>query len=59
MPYYVRALRDLPPEVWKIDDHGAVRLGITNARGGAGTHFKGGDGETIWGRDLPASDCVV
>lgn len=37
MPYYIRAQRDLPPEVWKIDDDEAVRLGITNARGGAGT----------------------
>jgi hypothetical protein len=48
MPYYIRALRDQPPEVWKIDDDEAVRLGITNARGGAGTYFKKGEGETIW-----------
>ena len=37
MSYYIRALRDLPLEVWKIDDEEALRLGITNARGGAGT----------------------
>jgi hypothetical protein len=48
MSYYIRALRDLPSEVWKIDDDEAVRLGITNARGGAGTYFKRNDGETIW-----------
>jgi hypothetical protein len=48
MSYYIRALRDLPLEVWKIDDEEALRLGITNARGGAGTYFKRAEGETIW-----------
>jgi len=48
MSYYIRALRDLPSELWKIDDREAVRLGITNARGGVGTYFKSEEGETIW-----------
>lgn len=48
MSYYIRAVRDLPLEVWKIDDEEALRLGITNARGGAGTYFKRAEGETIW-----------
>jgi hypothetical protein len=48
MSYYIRALRDLPPEVWKIGDDEALRLGVTNARAGAGTYFKRHEGETIW-----------
>jgi hypothetical protein len=41
-------MRDLPLEVWKIDDAEAMRLGVTNARGGAGTFFQRREGETIW-----------
>jgi hypothetical protein len=48
MSYYIRALRDLPLEIWKIDDEEALRLGITNARSGAGKYFKRAEGETIW-----------
>jgi hypothetical protein len=48
MSYYIRSLRHQPPEVWKIDDDEALRLGVTNARAGAGTYFKRREGETIW-----------
>jgi hypothetical protein len=48
MRFYIRAPRDQALEVWKVDDREALRLGITNARGGAGTYFKRDEGETIW-----------
>lgn len=34
--------------VWEIAKQEAVRLDVTNARGGRGTHFKANYGEDIW-----------
>ena len=48
MSYYLRIVPGAPPQAWKIDDSVAVRVGVTNPEGGAGTYFKADPGETIW-----------
>ena len=51
MSYYIRVASTMSgsqTQVWKIEDDTAVRLGISNPEGGAGTYFKANSGETIW-----------
>lgn len=51
MSYYLRVLTTMngsSTQVWKIENGIAVRLGISNPEGGAGTYFKAESGETIW-----------
>jgi hypothetical protein len=51
MSHYIRLVPlryGSAPQVWKIENGTAVRLGITNPEGGVGSYFKAEDGETIW-----------
>jgi hypothetical protein len=49
MSYYLRIGQDGGPlGVWKIDSDAAIRLGVSNAKGGLGTYFEAIPGETIW-----------
>jgi len=40
MAYYIRQVPGIPPQIWRIDDAVAVRLGVTNPEGGPGSYFK-------------------
>lgn len=47
--YYIRPVPGFShPQVWKIDDRKATRVGVSNPEGGAGTYFEADPGETIW-----------
>ena len=55
MGYYLRVVSTLDapfaeirPQVWKIENDIAVRVGVTNPEAGPGTHFKAEPGERIW-----------
>lgn len=52
MDYYIRIYSNLDTttssQVWKIDNHIAVRVGVANAEQGPGSFFKADPGETIW-----------
>jgi hypothetical protein len=50
--WYVRDhIAGQPRQVWLFDERTATCVGVTNAEGGAGTHFKAEPGEDIW-------DCI-
>lgn len=49
MSYYLLRKPDgSRPQMWRIDDASAQRLGVTNAQSGAGSYFKAEEGKTIW-----------
>lgn len=48
MSCYLRLIPGNRPQVWRIDAHEAVLLGVTNPEGGAGTYFRANPGESIW-----------
>lgn len=49
MNYYLRVVgQGHADQVWRIDEHDAVRLGIGNPESGPGSHFKPAQDETIW-----------
>lgn len=49
MPFYIRLTPDVTLlSTWKVDETEAIKLGVSNARNGAGTYFKAEPGETIW-----------
>jgi hypothetical protein len=48
MSYYIRQPEGIPPQIWKIDEAVAVRLGVTNPENEPGSYFKADPGETIW-----------
>jgi len=51
MTYYIRLAptqNGSSPQVWKIDDCTAVRVGVSNPEGGPGTYFRAEPGESIW-----------
>lgn len=46
--YFIRIAENAQYQAWKIDDHSATRLGVSNAKAGAGCYFEAAPGETIW-----------
>ena len=48
MRYYIRTVPGHAPQVWKIENDIAIRLGITNPEGGPGSYYKASPGEDIW-----------
>jgi hypothetical protein len=48
MTFYLRVVPGAPMQVWNVDNGVAVRVGVTNPEGGAGTYFRAEPGETIW-----------
>jgi hypothetical protein len=50
MSYFIWEPPGHPPQVWKIEDHAAIRIGVSNAKNGPNTYFEAEPGETIWDR---------
>ncbi|HJW41821.1 MAG TPA: hypothetical protein VJ476_11405 [Rhizomicrobium sp.] len=47
MNYYIRFAGEAP-QIWKIDETTAVRLGVSNPEQGPGCYFRAAESETIW-----------